>query len=163
MNAASLIATARQAAGLSQAALASRAHTSQQTVASYEHGRKQPEAETLERLLHVCGFELRLARVARVQGERRRLLDENRATILRIARRHGARNVRAFGSAARGEDADTSDIDLLVDLRPGRTLLDLAGLTDELSHALGVPVDVATPELLRPAVREQALREAILV
>jgi len=163
VNAASLIATARQAAGLSQAALASRAHTSQQTVASYERGRKQPEAETLERLLQACGFELRLARVEFVQGPMRRLLDANRDMILRIARRHGARNVRAFGSTARGEDAATSDIDFLVDLRPGRTLLDLAGLTEELSTALGVSVDVATPELLRPAVREQALREAILV
>jgi predicted nucleotidyltransferase/DNA-binding XRE family transcriptional regulator len=163
MQAAALIADARRGAGLSQAALASRAHTSQQTVASYEHSRKQPAADTLERILHACGYELGLKRLARPSGPRRRILDENRATILRIARRNGARNVRVFGSVARGDDGASSDLDLLVDLRPGRTLLTLAGMAEELREALGVPVDVATPEVLRPDVREQALREAILV
>ena len=163
MEAASLIAHARRTAGLSQAALASRAHTSQQTIASYEHGHKQPGAQTLERILRACGFELGLHRITAPAGPRRRLLDENRAAILRIARRYGASNVRVFGSVARGEDEGTSDIDLLVDLRPGRTLLALAGMTDELTAVLGVPVDVASPELLRPAVRAQALNEAILV
>jgi uncharacterized protein len=163
MDAAALISHARRAAGLSQAALASRARTSQQTIASYEQRHKQPEAETLERILGVCGFELGMTRVQPATGPRRRLLDEKRATILHIARRHGARNVRVFGSVARGNDGEASDVDLLVDLRPGRTLLALAGLTEELSEALGVQVDVATPELLRPALREQALQEAILV
>ncbi len=163
MDAGELISDARGSAGLSQAALASRAGTSQQTIANYEHGRKQPGAATLERILRVCGFELGLSAVDALSGPRRRVLDAHRATILKIARRHGASNVRAFGSVARGEDTDASDIDLLVDLRPGRRLLALAGLKIELSAALNVPVDVATVELLRPEAREQALREAIVV
>ena len=164
MDGAALIREARLRAGLSQAALASRARTSQQTIASYEHGQKQPGADTLERILRACGFELELGRLPESAiGPRRRLLDQSRATILRLARQHGARNVRIFGSVARGEDSEGSDIDLLVDLHPGRTLLSLAGLTEELSEALGTRVDVATPELLRPDVREQALREALRV
>ncbi len=163
MDAAELIKAARRAAGFSQSALASRARTSQQTIADYENGRKQPGAATLARIVRACGFELDLRPVDPALGPRRLALDQHRSTILQIARRHGASNVRAFGSVARGDDTNTSDIDLLVDLRPGRRLLALAGLRRELSAALDIAVDVAIVEMLRPEVREQALREAILV
>ena len=144
MDASALIREARQGAGLSQAALASRARTSQQTIASYESGLKQPGAGTLERIVRACGFELELAPLPAASGSRRRLLDEHRATILRLARLHGARNVRVFGSVARDEDDDGGHIDLLVDLQPGRTILAVAGLAEDLSGALGTRVDVAT-------------------
>ncbi len=64
--------------------------------------------------------------------QRRELLREKREDILRIAREHGAHNVRIFGSVARGEDDEQSDIDLLVDLESGRSLLDLGGLLMDL-------------------------------
>lgn len=68
--------------------------------------------------------------------------------------------MRVFGSVARGDSGEAGDIDLLVDLEPGRTLLRLAGLNEDLGELLGVRVDVATSELLRPGVRERALADA---
>ncbi|MFO0966282.1 MAG: nucleotidyltransferase family protein [Gemmataceae bacterium] len=86
---------------------------------------------------------------------------EWRAAILETAARHGARNVRVFGSAARGEDDEESDIDLLVDLEPGRTLFDLGGLLIDLETVLGCHVDVVTERGLKARIRDRVLREAI--
>ena len=83
-----------------------------------------------------------------------------REEILRIARNHGAYNVRVFGSLARGEHSATSDIDFLVDLDPERTLMDLGGLLMELQETLQVPVDVATEKMLRSKIRDQVLHDA---
>lgn len=92
-------------------------------------------------------------------------LEELRRTkrdqILRIAARHGARNVRIFGSAARGEASRESDIDLLVDLDPDRTLMDLGGLLMDLQELVQARVDVATEGMLRPKVRQRALADAV--
>ncbi len=91
-------------------------------------------------------------------------LDQIRArreVILGIASRHGARNVRLFGSIARGTSRSDSDVDLLVDLEPGRTLLDLGGLLMEVQGALDARVDVAIDRMLRPEFRVQVLSEAI--
>jgi excisionase family DNA binding protein len=76
-------------------------------------------------------------------------LRQRRADIHRVARRHGARNVRVVGSVARGEQRSGSDVDLLVDLEPGRSLFDVAGLHDDLEQLLGLPVDVVTSGAVR--------------
>jgi len=89
------------------------------------------------------------------------LLRTKRDDILRIAARHGAKNLRLFGSVARGEADAQSDVDVLVDLEPGRSLLDLGGLLMDLQALLGRKVDVATVQGLRPHIRERALREAV--
>ncbi len=89
-------------------------------------------------------------------------LDELRAKrdeILAIAGRWGATNVRVFGSVARGEATDGADVDLLVDLEPDRTLLDLGGLLMDLRDLLGVAVDVGTD--VKPRIRERVLAEAV--
>jgi predicted nucleotidyltransferase len=78
-----------------------------------------------------------------------------------LARTYGAQNVRVFGSLARGEHGASSEIDFLVDLDPERTLMDLGGLLIELRDMLQVRVDVATEGMLRPKVRDQALRDAL--
>ncbi len=88
-------------------------------------------------------------------------LKTRRAEILRIAARHGARNVRLFGSAARGSADDQSDVDLLVDMEPGRSLLDMGGFLMDLRELLGRDVDVVTERGLRPRIRERVLREAV--
>jgi len=89
------------------------------------------------------------------------LLKQKREEILRIAAKHGARNVRVFGSVARGEADEKSDIDLLIDLEPGRSLLDLGGLWAELNELLDQKVEVFTTRGLRERVRERALTEAV--
>ena len=89
------------------------------------------------------------------------LRKSRREDILRLAANYGAHNVRVFGSVARGDASRSSDIDLLVELDPERTLMDLGGLLVELQEMLAVRVDVATEEMLRPKVRAQALRDAV--
>jgi uncharacterized protein len=89
------------------------------------------------------------------------LLKDKREAILQIAAKHGARNVRVFSSVARGEADDQSDIDFLVDMEPGRSLLDLGGLLMDLQDLLGRNVDVVTERGLKPRIRERVLHEAV--
>jgi len=84
-----------------------------------------------------------------------------REDILRTASQYGAYNVRIFGSVARGETDEQSDLDLLVDLEMGRSLLDLGGLLTDLEELLGYPVDIVTEKGLRDRIRSRVLREAI--
>ncbi len=85
---------------------------------------------------------------------------ERRAEILRMAARHGAHNIRVFGSVARGDANENSDLDLLVSWEPGRSLLDHAGLVQDLQELLGVKVHVGTEKSLHWYVRDRILREA---
>lgn len=89
------------------------------------------------------------------------LLVSKRDEILAVAARHGARNVRVFGSVARGEADEASDIDLIVAFDPGRSLLDHAGLWLELQELLGCKVDVVSERGIKPRIRERVLSEAI--
>jgi hypothetical protein len=89
------------------------------------------------------------------------LREQNREEILRLAAGRGARNVRVFGSVARGEADQRSDVDFLVDLDPGRSLLDLGGLNLDLERLLNAKVDVVSSRGLRERVRERVLREAV--
>src|SRR6266481_1208165 len=102
---------------------------------------------------------------ANERGARAMPLDEllrtKREDILRIATKYGAYNVRIFGSVARGEADSESDIDLLVDMEPGRSLFDLGGLLMDLQDLLGCSVDVVTEDGLRDRIRGRVLKEAI--
>jgi predicted nucleotidyltransferase len=89
------------------------------------------------------------------------LLGEKREEILKIAAKHGAYNVRVFGSVARGEADEQSDVDVLVELQPDRSLLDLGGLLVDLEKLLGCRVDVVTTRGLKKRIRERVLREAV--
>ncbi len=84
-----------------------------------------------------------------------------RDEILKLAAKRGARNVRVFGSVARGDSDERSDVDFLVEMEPGRTLFDLSGLLLDLEAVLHTPVDVVTEKGLRPRVRERVLAEAV--
>ena len=90
-----------------------------------------------------------------------KLLGEKREEILRIAAGRGARNVRVFGSVARGEADEESDIDFLVEMEPGRSLLDMGGLLMDLRDLLGRKVDVVSERGIKTRIRERVLREAI--
>ncbi len=87
-------------------------------------------------------------------------LRARREEILAIAARRGASNLAVFGSVARGEASDASDVDILVDLEAGRSLLDLGGLLMDLRESLGREVDVVTRAGLRPRIRDRVLAEA---
>ena len=88
-------------------------------------------------------------------------LQQQRQEILRIAAKHGAYNVRIFGSVARDEADLDSDIDILVDLEPGRSLLDLGGLLMDLQELFQCRVDVVTEKGLRARIRQRVLAEAV--
>ncbi len=167
MDAATLIRSTRERAGLTQHALAARAGTSQPAVSRYESGAASPSVETLDRLLAAMGARLELSvsgapRNLDVRTPRMAKLRAHRDQVLKVAQRHGASNVRVFGSVARGKDGPDSDIDLLVDLDV-RThgLLPLGAMADELSALLGEKVDVAPADALAPHVAESALVEAV--
>jgi predicted nucleotidyltransferase len=87
-------------------------------------------------------------------------LRRHRREILELAARHGARNVRVFGAMARGDDHEESDVDLLVDIEPGRTLLDLIPLEQDLQQLLGRKVEVLTDGGLNPYLERRILAEA---
>ncbi len=90
-------------------------------------------------------------------------LRAQRAETLRLAAEHGARDIRVFGSVARGEADASSDIDFLVEMGAGRSLLDLGGLLEDLRELLKQPVDIVTERGLKARIRERVLREAVLL
>ena len=89
------------------------------------------------------------------------LLKGQREEILRLATRYGAKNIRVFGSVVRGEADEQSDVDFLVEMEPGRSLLDMGGLLMDLQGLLGRKVDVVSERGLRTRIRERVLREAV--
>ena len=89
------------------------------------------------------------------------LLKGKREQILKIAAKHGARKVWVFGSVARGEADERSDVDFLVEMEPGRSLLDMGGLLMELRELIGRDVDVVTERGLKPRIPARVLREAV--
>lgn len=159
MDYASALRVARTRAGLSQAALARRAHTSQPAIARYETGAATPSLPTLERLLVATGASLVLGRSRPRSGGADRVRRSS-SKLRQAAGARGVRMIRFFGSVARGSDTSASDVDLLVDLDPGRTLIDLIGFKHDAERILGRPVDVVTPSLMKGRVRGQALRDA---
>ncbi len=90
-----------------------------------------------------------------------RLLKGNREEILKLAAKHGAYNVRVFGSLARGEAGPDSDVDFLVDMGPGRTPFFPGGLLADLEDLLSRKVDIVTPDSLFWYVRDRILKEAL--
>ena len=93
----------------------------------------------------------------------RELLKAKRSEILKRTALHGARNVRVFGSATRGTDSEASDVDFLVDLEPGRSLLDQIALQQDLEKLLGRPVDVVVEGGISPYLERHIEQQATLL
>jgi predicted nucleotidyltransferase/DNA-binding XRE family transcriptional regulator len=129
----------RLAAGLTQTELAARSGVAQPNLAAYETGQRTPSEAMLKRLR------------AAAKPRPAVLLDKHRHTILSLARRHKASQVRVFGSAARGHDTSGSDIDLLVRFAADADVFDLADLTTALEDLTGLHVDVVSDRGLRDA------------
>lgn len=163
-----LIREARERAGLSQSELARRADVAQSVISAYESDRREPGLAMLTKLVEAAGHELVIE--ARPSASMRcglpdtllgRRLRRRRRAVIDAAARRGAHNVRVFGSVARGEENESSDVDLLVDLDAGVGLVAFVGLERELGELLGVSVDVVPADSLKPKVRAEALAEAI--
>ena len=90
-------------------------------------------------------------------------LASNRAAIRQVVESHRARNARVFGSVLRGQDTETSDLDILIDPTPETTLMDVAAIQVKLQRLLGVSVDVLTPRALPDKFRNLVLAEAMPV
>jgi uncharacterized protein len=135
-------------------------------VARYETGVASPTVRTLRRLLRAADRDLELSSVSTQTvgptSPLARTLREHRAEINAAAKQVGARNVRVFGSVARGEDTPESDVDLLVDF-PARErgLLPLLTFAEQVERLVGRPVDVAAVDVMAEPVRDRALAEAV--
>lgn len=161
MDVPTLIRRCRQQAGLSQRELAVRAATSQPALARYERGRTTPSIATLQRIVEATGHQLQLA-ASPTPSPVATALAQRRERVRAILTRHGVQRAQVFGSVARHQDTEASDLDLLVDL-PNATYVTLASLRADLEEELGHPVDVTTRALLVPEAYEAATREAVVL
>jgi hypothetical protein len=166
-TAGSLLRRARIGADLSQAELAVRAGVAQSVISAYEAGRRQPALPTLARLIDATGYDLVVdiqwqpPQLSRLSGPVGLLVRHKRRELVAAAAAHDVRNLRVFGSVARGEDHADSDVDLLADLPPGMGLLGLGRVQAELEAILGTKVDLVPSNDLKPAVRARVEPELV--
>lgn len=164
MDPSALLKEARRRSGLTQAQLADAAGTSQPTLAAYESGAKSPSVRTLDRIVRASGATLDVTIRAnpRAEGALLTALRAHAQEIRLVAEQYGIRNIRVFGSAARGEESSTSDIDLLVDFNATKHgVLPLAGFAEKVREIMGRKIDVTTAQLLREEVLDSALNDAV--
>lgn len=160
-RAAELIRHARRQSGLTQSTLARLANTPQSVISEYETGRREPSFDAVDRLISAAGLVIEVAsRPVDEESERAWVIarsSELRRTLVPL----GAQRIRLFGSVARGEDSETSDIDLAVDVAPTVGVFDLLRMRHEAERILGRTVDLVPFDGLKPAVAESVEREAI--
>lgn len=166
-SAAQLLRSARRSAALTQHELAERAGVTQSVVSAYEGGRREPSFRTLNRLIDATGFRLEatVSTAPRVPGSRadelRSRVHANREALRSSLGRLGASRVRLFGSVARGDAHEQSDVDLLVRLNPGVGLFALAQMRSAAEQLLGVAVDIVPEDSLKPEVRATVLADVV--
>jgi predicted nucleotidyltransferase/DNA-binding XRE family transcriptional regulator len=164
-TAAELVTAARAKRRMSQRELARAAGVPQSTVAAIESARRQPSVAMLERLLDAAGFQLQTRLINAIRPSL--LLDRYSNDIAKVVARYPITRVWVFGSVARGDDRPDSDLDLLVELERGATVVEILGLDEELSAALGCPVEIVTTtelesnELLRRGVNRHRHQLAV--
>jgi uncharacterized protein len=147
---------------MTQAELATHAGIAQSVVSAYESAKREPSFAMLDRLVTAAGFDLDLVLVpSSAKSLLRESVDQHRVQLVRALRKQGARNVRLFGSVARGHDGPDSDVDLLVDVGPSVGLFALAQMRSEAERVLGTSVDIVPANSLKPDVVERVLAEAI--
>ncbi len=158
------IARARRARAMTQSALALASSLDRTALAKIETGRRRVSSGELGRVARALGVPVgSLLERDPLPDVRLTLamLRRRRRTILEVTARHGARSVLVFGSVARGEATADSDVDLLVEMEPERSLLDRAAMIVDLQKLLGRDVDVVTVNSVRDRMRDRILREAI--
>lgn len=156
------IVEAARAQGLSQRALAQRAGLQPETLSRIA-SRGTCDFTTLDRLAGAAGLRLAIEGGAPAAGSARGEVLRKRGLIRTLAKAYGARSVALFGSAARGEDGPGSDLDFMVELEPGRSLLDLVGFAQDMEDALGRKVEAVTPAGMKARVLAEARRDAVRI
>jgi predicted nucleotidyltransferase/DNA-binding XRE family transcriptional regulator len=162
-----LLRRARVRAGLSQSELAARVGVAQSVISAYEAGRRQPALPTLARLIEAAGYDLvvdirrKPRRLSKLSGPIGRKVRSKRRELIAVAAAHDVRNLRVFGSVARGEDRPDSDLDLLADLPAGMGLLGLGRVQADLEAVLGSRVDLVPAGDLKPGVSVRAERDLV--
>jgi hypothetical protein len=152
-----LIKTARERTGLTQSALANRSGIRQSVISEYESGRREPSVAALDRLLGAAGLSLALAD----EPETLRRVRLRAADLRAMFAEHGATNIEVFGSVARGDDHENSDVDLLVDLAPTVGMFDLLRMQSAAEALLERAVDIVPRASLKSGVADEVQREAI--
>ncbi|MGM7670509.1 helix-turn-helix domain-containing protein [Microbacterium sp. A93] len=160
-RAAELLRIARQESGLTQVALAQLAGVTQSVISEYENGRREPSFAVVDHLLSTIGLTIEVSPLLVERGHvRTRVLA--RANELRAALEPlGAEIIRLFGSVARGDDTESSDVDLLVDVSPTVGMFDLLRMQREAEALLGRRVDLIPRSGLKPDIARIIEREAI--
>lgn len=158
----SRIVEAARAQGLTRRGLAQRAGLQPETL-SRVAARGTCDFATLHRLAEAVGLRLTIEGGASAAGSTRREVLRKRGLIRTLAKAHGVRSVELFGSAARGEEGPESDLDFMVELDPGRSLLDLLGFAQDMEDALGRKVEAVTPAGMKARVLAEARRDAVRV
>ena len=167
VTAGAVLRQARKQAGLTQEELAARAGVTQSVISAYESGHRQPSIPALAALIDAAGYELALElrrqpqRLRRLAGPVGRQVRRRRHDLIAAAEAHGVRNLRVFGSVARGEDRPDSDVDLLADLPAGLSLIGLGRLEADLEAILGTRVDLIPAADLKPGVRARVQRDLV--
>lgn len=168
VSAGSLLRQARTGAGMSQVELAAEAGVAQSVISAYESGHRQPALPTLAALVEAAGYELVIGvrsdqpqRLNGLSGPVGRRVRRRRRELVAAAAAHGVRNLRVFGSVARGEDRPESDVDLLADVPPGMGLLGLGRLEAELEAIAGAQVNLVPAGTLKPGVAERVERDLV--
>ena len=163
-----LLKEARRESRLSQSEVARRANVAQSVISAYESDQREPALTTLRRLMEATGHRLVItfdrdprSRPGLPDTRLGRRLRQHRKALLASAARHGATNVRIFGSVARGEERPDSDIDMVVDISQKMGLVALIALENEFREILGVPIDLSDSSQLRPKVKIEVERDAV--
>jgi uncharacterized protein len=152
---------------MSQDELAARAGVTQSVISAYESGHRQPAIPTLAALVDATGYKLVMSLrrqprlMGRLSGPVGRRVRRHRHDVVAAAAAHGVRNLRVFGSVARGQDRPDSDVDLIVDLPAGMGLFGLGRVQAELEAILGTRVDLVPAQDLKPSVRARVEHELV--
>lgn len=167
VTAASLLRRARKRAGLSQVELAARAGVTQSVISAYEGEKRQPSMPVLAALVDAAGFDLVMGlrrhapEIARLAGSVGRRVRRKRHDLVGVAAARGIRNLRVFGSVARGEDRADSDVDMLADIPPGMSLFGLGRVQADMEAMLGARVDLIPAQDLKPGVRARIEQDLV--
>ncbi len=136
-------------------------------ISAYESGHRQPAVPALAALIDAAGYELVMGlrhqprRLRRLSGPVGRRVRRRRHDLVEAAAAHGVKNLRVFGSVARGEDRPGSDVDLLADLPPGLSLFGLGRVEADLEAILGTRVDLIPARDLKPGVRARVEHDLV--